>query len=386
MYIRKLIFKLFRPISYLVGYLMPIEKNKIVVSSYAGKGYGDNPKYIVEALLEKKHSLRIIWLLSNTKNINSFPNMVECCEIKSLKGIYHLMTAKVWIDNVRKRIRLKRKQQFYLNTWHGFALKKIERDAENSLSKSYVRVAKRDSNHIDLIVSCSKFMTSIYKNAFWYDGEIIETGAPRNDIILRNDLTIHRKVRDFFNIDYKKGIVLYAPTFRANKSLDTYKLDYELLKKTLEDKFGKKFVVFVRLHPNISNKKLEINFDGETIFDATQYSDMQELLCASDVLITDYSSVMFDFALSKKPCFLFATDIDDYKNDRNFYFDFLELPFLLAESNDSLAKNILDFNTKSYTTALDGFLNKVGIVTDAQASVKCAEIIMERMYESSCSE
>ena len=82
---------------------------------------------------------------------------------------------------------------------------------------------------------------------------------------------------------------------------------------------------------------------------------MQELLCVSDVLITDYSSVMFDFSLSKKPCFLFATDIDDYKNDRNFYFDFRELPFLLAESNDSLAENILDFNLKSYVTALDDF-------------------------------
>lgn len=105
-----------RPIAYLIGYLKPVDKNKIVVSNFSGKGYGDNPKYIVEALLKRKADIRIIWILRNIEDKESLPKGVEYCLEKSFMSSYHLRTAKLWIDNCRKSFHYKRKNQFYLQT------------------------------------------------------------------------------------------------------------------------------------------------------------------------------------------------------------------------------------------------------------------------------
>ena len=366
-----------RPIANLIGGVFPVENRKIVVSHFSGKGYGDNPKYIVNELLKQNANARIIWIIRDEEDKHSIPKGVECCLEKTFMSTYHLRTAKVWIADYRMAFRYKRKNQFYLQTWHGFALKRIEKDAQNNLSKGYVNSAIRDSKHIDIIVSCSKFMTEIYKKSFWYDGKILEFGAPRNDIILKNDVEAKNKVINYFGIKGQNGIVLYAPTFRVDRSLKSYSLDFEKLKAACEQRFGREFVILVRLHPNISNMNLDIDFDRSNIFNATLYQDMQELLCAADIVISDYSSLMFDFALSKKPCFMFATDIDEYKQDRNFYFDLEELPFSIAESNERLRENILNFENDRYVKLVEKFFKSVGMVFEGQASKKCAELILE---------
>lgn len=363
---------------------MPIDDRKIVVSNFSGKGYGDNPKYIVEKLLKKNDALRIIWILRNIDDKETLPTGMEYCLEKSFMAVYHLRTAKVWIDNCRKSYRFKRSNQFYLQTWHGFALKRIEKDVVGSLSKGYIRNAIRDSRHIDLIVSCSRFMTQIYKNSFWYDGEILEIGAPRNDVIIKSDKYIKNKVIDFFDIAEEKGIVLYAPTFRVDKSLEYYSLDYDQVKKACEQKFKKNFTILVRLHPSMSDINLNVNYDGCNIINANKYPDMQELLCATDIVITDYSSLMFDFALSKKPCFLFATDIERYKNDRNFYFDLIQLPFMVAETNELLVENILSFDESIYKGQLCEFFRNVGMIMDGQASKSVTEVILGIMQSPKC--
>ena len=366
-----------RPIAYLIGYLKPVDKNKIVVSNFSGKGYGDNPKYIVEALLKRKADIRIIWILRNIEDKESLPKGVEYCLEKSFMSSYHLRTAKFWIDNCRKSFRYKRKNQFYLQTWHGFALKRIENDVQSNLSNGYVKEAIRDSKHIDLIVSCSSFMSKIYKKSFWYDGKVVELGAPRNDILIKNDIAVSQKVRDYFRISDKTRIVLYAPTFRADKMVDSYTIDYESLKIACQERFKKDFIIFVRLHPSISNADLGIEFDGCNILNVSLYQDMQELLCAVDIVVTDYSSLMFDFALTKKPCFLFATDIDSYKQDRNFYFEVSELPFSMAKSNEELRNNIIYFNNDIYVEKLETFFEKTGMVLSGNASEKCAGIVLD---------
>ena len=366
-----------RPLAYLIGLLMPINDKKIVVSNFSGKGYGDNPKYIVNELLKINANLEIIWLLQNEEDKSSLPKEVNYCLEKSFMSTYHLRTAKIWIDNCRKSFRYKRSEQFHLQTWHGFALKRIEQDVQENLSKGYVKGAIRDSKHIDLIVSCSKFMTELYRNSFWYDGKVLELGAPRNDVFVQKSDEIKRKVFKYFGIGNEKAVALYAPTFRADKSLHAYSIDYEILKKACKNKFGKEFVILVRLHPSISDKNLDINFDGEQLINANLYQDLQELLFVADVVVSDYSSLIFDFALSRKPCFLFATDIDSYRNDRNFYLDLFKLPFSVAETNEALQKNILDFNDEIYKKSLEEFFDAVGMVMPGQASKKCAQLIWE---------
>ena len=148
---------------------------------------------------------------------------------------------------------------------------------------------------------------------------------------------VKEKVYSFYNLSEETKTVVYAPTFRVDWSLEPYSVDYVRLKKACEERFGGKFVVLVRLHPNIAAKSEELGITyNDEIINATYYPDMQELLCACDIVISDYSSLMFDFALSYKPCFQYATDIDAYKGDRNFYFDLSDMPFPMATSNDEL--------------------------------------------------
>lgn len=353
--------------------VLPINKKRVLVSSYYGLGYGDNLKYVVEELL-KNNDLEIIWLVKNKEISKTLPSKVKGVDINSFKSVYYLATSKVWIDNCRKPFILKkRKSQYYVQTWHGFALKKIEKDAENSLSKWYVKNAKKDSKCIDFIISDSKFMDNIYKNSFWYNGETQILGSPRNDIIIEPK-KVKEKVYNYFKLNNSVKTVLYAPTFRADGSLKAYNLDYDKLLKACKERYGEEFVALVRLHPNVINKSSDLTFTSKVI-NASTYPDMQELLSTVDIVISDYSSLMFDFALSFKPCFQFATDIEEYKKDRDFYFDLNSLPFPLATNNEELFSNIINFEKDSYYSGLKDFYDKVGMNLKGDASIKTAEII-----------
>ena len=356
--------------------MLPIRSHKVLVSSYVGRGYGDNPKYIVEALLRLDDSVRIFWIVNNTEEAKSLPASVKPVRKGSLAAIYHMATAKIWIDNCRRVFAKKRKKQFYIQTWHGFALKRIEADVQDQLNPSYVQVAKKDSKAIDLIISEADFMTNIYQKAFWYDGKVVRWGSPRNDAMLDAGKMerFTDKVRQYYALGKDEKIILYAPTFRADHSLEPYKLDFAKVKEACQSRFGGEFKVLVRLHPNIADKSQEL-CAGVSVIDASFYPDMQELLAAADVVISDYSSLMFDFALSMKPCFQFATDIEAYKKDRNFYFSLDKLPFSLGQNNDVLVHNIKAFDEKAYKEALDVFFAHIGMERSGNASEKCAELI-----------
>lgn len=362
--------------------LLPINPRKIVVSNYYGRGFGDNPKAIVQELLRRNADVEIVWLTNGEHAAGSLPEGVKACPYDSLRRIYELSTAKVWIDNCRKGARFKKPGQIYLQTWHGFALKRIERDVADKLPDDYPAYAERDSAQTDLIVSCSRFMTEIYRKSFWYNGEILEFGAPRNDLLCSDADRPDQKVRSALGIPDSRRIVLYAPTFRADGSLDAYNLDYARLCKSCEERFGGRFTAAIRLHPNVAKSAGALHYDGEITFNASPYEDMQELLAAADVIITDYSSLMFDFCLTRRPCFQFAIDIEQYRADRNFYFPLDALPFPLATSNDELAEKIAAFDEAEYASKIDGFIREVGLCVDGRGSERCADWILDKMKGS----
>lgn len=361
---------------------LPIDENKIVVTSFYGRGYGDNPKAIASELLKRNAGVKIVWLVSGEKARESLPEGVTACDYDSPEKIRELSTAKVWIDNSRKGARFKKPGQIYLQTWHGFALKRIEKDAADKLPAEYAEYARRDSAQCDLIVSNSAFMTKIYKESFWYDGEVEEFGSPRNDALFADNSDAVKKVQAALGIPENKKILLYAPTFRATGSLDAYGLDYASAADALAKRFGGEWVVLVRLHPHVTELAKDLKFDREFTFDATAYDDMQELLAASDAVITDYSSLMFDFALTRRPCFQFATDIEAYRGDRNFYFPLDELPFPLAVNNGELRARIESFDEKAYLEKWDAFCKKVGMKEDGHASERCADWIIGKIKEA----
>ena len=356
-----------------------IRKNKIVFDNFLGKGYGCNPKYIAEEIIKQGLDYDLVWLVEDMKQ--EFPKEIRKVKFGSMKALYELATAKVWIDNVRNYKGVdKKKEQYYIQTWHGgIGLKAVEGDAQDTLSKDYIKDAQYDGSIIDLFITNNKEQEEYIKNYFWYSGKIMCCGTPRCDIIYNSTDTIKEKVYSYFNIPKSKKIVLYAPTFRKNNNLDVYKFDYIKCCKNLEKKFGSEFIMLIRLHPNISDLSNQIQYDN-TIKNATGYADIQELLSVVDVVITDYSSLSFDAGLVYKPVFLLAKDLEEYKNnDRKLIYKLEDIPFEISTTEDELYKKIIDFSEKKYKKRCEKFYNKIGIVNNINSSKIIVEEIKERI-------
>lgn len=336
-----------------------INPTKIVFSNFLGRGYGDNPKYITEEILRQNLEWDLVWL---TDDINyCFPEKIRVVQYGSLAAMRELASAKIWIDNVRNSKRpQKKKEQIYLQTWHGgIGFKKVERAVEESLSKEYVLSAKKDGQQTDAIISDCKLKTNLYLNDFWLreDVEVLEVGQPRSDILFSEDKSsMISKVKKYFNIPDDKKVILYVPTFRDDLSKEGYDIDAITIIESFKKRFGGEFVFLVRLHPNVQEQANGLRYD-KNVINATKYPDVQELYIASDFLITDYSSTAFDFSLLNKPVFLYASDYENYEKNRKFILRPEETPYLFAKSNEELKNKILSFSYESYERDLQKFRN-----------------------------
>ena len=361
--------------------VLPLEKNKILFVSYTGKAYSDNPKIIYERIFQDYGSqFKYIWLLNDTKR-----NIEGAVVVKyhSLIALYHIATSKIWIDNCRKAYWVhKRSDQFYLQCWHGtIPLKKIEKNVEDKLPSLYVYSAINDSKMADLFISGCRKMTRIYREAFWYTGKVLECGIPRSDIFYKPNTTVlNTKVRGWFGLSENVNIAIYAPTFRDSRTVDCYDLDCMALKSCLEDKFHCQWKILVRMHPNVLQCQSMLQYDKD-IINASNYPDMNELIVACDFLITDYSSCMFDAMECRKPVVLYATDINEYVDERGFYFSFKELPFEVATDNELLIQKINEFDYESYQERITAFSRKIGLCNNANSAKIIAEYIIKSIQK-----
>lgn len=355
-------------------WILPVNSKKVVFSSFRGRQYSDNPKAVSEKLQEIG-GVEVVWILNNPQYA---PDGVKCVKEKSLGEIFELATSKVWVDNCRKRRWIpKRKTQFYIQLWHGnIAGKKVEGDAD--LSPEYIKGAKYDSRIADLFISGSKWATNNYREAFWYDGEIAEYGNPRSDIFYTDHEHIIKKVRTFYGINKDTRIALYAPTFRNNKRLDVYNLDYQRLLDRLAKKWGGDWVVLVRLHPNLTDLQDQIPYSSQ-VMNGLSYQEINDLIVSCDLLITDYSSCMFDAMEAGKKVFLYALDAKEYENERGHYFSLRELPFGYNESTDELLASIDNFDIDKFSDKVDMFKKSCGIINDGHASERVANRIISEL-------
>lgn len=384
----KLLYKISQPIYYFLKdfklkikqlvfspfLLMPIKNNKIVFVSYKGDGFGDSGKRIIEYMEEVKaiDSFEVYWALSSKEDKKKLPNSITGIKYPSISFYYHMSTAKFWIDNSRKyEYPFKRSKQKYIQNWHGgLALKKIEKDAGNKLSDYYIHNAKRDSDMVDLFTSNSKFQTNLIKESFWYNGEIAEIGTPRVDYLLKvND---KEEVKQKLGIPLDKKVALYAPTFRNTYDQSNFINDFEKLSENLTD-----YIFLVRYHPN-DKKRIQIQ-PRENVMDATNYPDMYELMKAADILITDYSSSMFEFSFMKKPVFLFVKDYNEYLDERGLYFNIEKLPYSLVSNEKDLIESINNFNLIQYQKELESFFRKIDLYEQGNASKSMYNYMMSQI-------
>ena len=350
------------------------KNNKVVMQNFAGKGYGDNPKYIAKALIDSDDQYDLVWIVNDIHKYK-FPKEIRVVKKGTLKEIFELATAKFWIDNNRKPYYLyKNPKQKYIQTWHGFyPFKKMEKDAEDSLGIDYVRDAMHDGEITDLMVSGCRIRTQLYKESFWYKGEVLNCGTPRNDIFFSG--------KDYKNIVYNKlGInknyntILYCPTFRDNHSIKAYDLDFDMVLKALKTKFGGGWCFLIRLHPAVRERSKELKLT-ERCIDVSSYDDIQELFVAADAMITDYSDCMFEFSLTRKPVWIYASDCEEYIGQRDFYYNIHDLPFNISENNSSVINGILNYDDETYRKKIDEFFIKIECYENGTASQAVAKYI-----------
>lgn len=357
---------------------LPIKKRKIFFLSYYGSQYGCNPKYLSEYMFKNCRDWIIVWGFTEPQKYH-LPG-IRKVKYLSLHYFYELCTSEVFVTNYRMPEHYrKRNGQLYMQTWHSsLRLKKIEGDAEYSLPPNYVKMAKRDSLQTDVLLSGCRYSTDIFERAFWYTGSIISTGTPREDLLFLKDNMKRKEVLSNLGISHDVHVVLYAPTFRKDNSLGNYNLDFQRVQNSLAAKFGGEWCVVLRLHPHLKNYSQKLIEGNPTLKDATNYDDIQELLFVSDCVISDYSSLIFDFALTKRPCFLYASDLNSYlKNDRALYFNIEDLPFPVSRDNDELNLQIQEFNQNVYISNICSFLQQVGSYETGHACENVINYILE---------
>lgn len=374
LYVRAILKAIPYRICYFFFHFVPIDQNKIVITNYFEKGFSDNSKYICEELKRKRKKYKIIWICSK-KYFSTLPDYIIPVKVGSVKAYFELTTAKIWLDNCRKDFFIKkRSEQVYIQLWHGgIGMKKVEQLAEDDLDSVYIKSAKNDSRMMDYAISNSLYRTNIYKNNFWYNGEILELGCPRNDIFFNCDKSILKvKIANRYNFNCNDNIVLYVPTFRKGYDFDYNSFEFKKMISKLKQKYNNNYLLIVKLHSNVKNYNIRVS---ENIINASDYPDVSELLMISDIVISDYSSVIFDSLYTSAKLYLYLPDFSDYQKNRGLNLNIMELPFSVSKSSDELIKNILNNDFDNYLNHIEKFKLDMKLVDDGFASNRVTNLI-----------
>lgn len=338
---------------------LPMRKNRIMFESFLGRNISGNPKYLYKQMvkdgLDKKYEL--IWILNDlSEDIEGNHKKVKR---KTLKYYYYMATSKYWIFNCRQADEIKkRKENIYLQTWHGTPLKKLAMDMDNVRMagqtdiEDYKNKFYSNSRRWDYLISQNDYSTNIFKRAFAFNKKMLDFGYPANDILYsKNNIDDINGIKSKLGIPNNKKVILYAPTWRDDNFYKKghYRMSIQLDLDKMQRELGDEYVVLLRMHYLITNNINIENYKG-FVLDYSQGYDIQELYLASDILITDYSSVMFDYSNLKRPIIFFTYDIEQYRDSlRGFYFDFEnEAPGPLVQTTDEVINSIKTIDKINY--------------------------------------
>lgn len=359
--------------------------NQIMFISFGGKFYSDSPRSIYEYLYNN-HSdeFKFVWVIDDKKTeIPGNPKKVQRFSKEYYKEV---AKSKYWVTNGRHAIRLKkRKNQVLISTWHGTPLKKLGFDIGNLYGKNpnQKKLYRKVSKAWDYLISPSAFVSEKLRSSFGYDGVILEEGYPRNDKLYNATESEINEIRESLNIPKDKKVILYAPTWRDDKFYEDGSIEFKLemdldkLKESLSDEY----VLLVKTHYFVGNKLDLSNYEG-FVYNVSTYDDIVDLYLISDILITDYSSVFFDFANLKRPMLFYTYDLDKYENVlRGFYIDIhTDVPGPLVFTTDELVDKILNIDevNEEYSEKYDEFYNKFCYIDDGDSSKRVVEKIWNK--------
>ncbi|HVH79916.1 MAG TPA: CDP-glycerol glycerophosphotransferase family protein, partial [Stellaceae bacterium] len=375
---KKIIAVIIRFFMHTMNFFIKMDDKMVLYLSFDGRSYSDNPKAIYETMLTdaKFDKYQLIWALKE-------PVIISGCKVikrQSLAYFYYLSKAKYWVfNNKMPDYYIKRADQVYLQTWHGTPLKRLAHDMPD-LGITYYRSKQtyqemvsaydKDSQLWDYLISPNQFSTAVFCSAFKVNREkIIETGYPRNDILTTVSTEKIQGVKEKFNIPSNKQVILYAPTWRDNAfNLQGYTFELTLDFTKWHKILGDDYVIIFKPHYLIAQHFVVPNGLSEFVLTMPATADINELYIISDQLITDYSSVFFDYAILNRPIYFYMFDFETYRDDlRGFYLQVPKaLPNDICYTQDQLLTAISSgqFNFKR----LAAFNEKFNHLQDGKAS------------------
>ena len=342
-----------------IGLFIKIDNNLIIFNSFGGKRYDDSPKaiYLYMKSNPKYKNYKLIWSLDDPSIVD---NSVLCVKNNTMKFFITALKAKYWITNssLERGLKFKKKKTIYINTWHGTALKKLGNDLDAKNMKFITSKA-------DIYYAQSKYDVDIFNKSFnWEKDKIKIVGLPRNDELVNINNNEIIDIKNRIKLPLDKKIILYAPTFRE--------FDYDkngcFLKPPIDikkwnNKLSNDYIILFRAHYEV-NKVLNIKNDG-FIYDMSNYPNLNELLKISDILISDYSSIMIDYSILERPIYAYTYDYEIYNQKRGLYIDLNNtLPNGITKNEDELLNEIIncDFNKQKEKTIIfkNKFIEKCG--------------------------
>lgn len=363
----------------------------IIFESFLGKQYSDNPRALYEYMSINHPGYRLLWSVDK-KHTKVFRE----CEIPYVtrltpSWLIYMSKATLWVTNSRLPLWIpKARGTTYLQTWHGTPLKRLANDMDevhmpNTDTESYKKNFTYEAAKWDYLVSPNRYSTNIFRRAFNYNHEVLETGYPRNDFLYNHNSEKSRKeLKKALGLPQDKKIILYAPTWRDNDYHEkgrykfSLQFDADRMYRTLADDY----IIILRLHYLIADNVDSSQYEG-FLYDFSKHEEIRDLYTISDLLITDYSSVFFDYANLRRPMLFYVYDIDDYRDNlRGFYFDFEhEAPGPLVKTTDGLIAQIresetADFNDRYNTGA---FRNRFCYLEDGRASQQVSDEIIRHL-------
>lgn len=359
-----------------------MNENLIFFESFHGQSYSNNPKYIYEKMLEMGlgDKYTFVWSYKGNLKIPGNPIIVNNLEPEYSK---YLAQAKYWVNNGTFPFLDKQEKRVYLQTWHGTPLKRLGVDVQVENPKIGWEHLYKESRNWNFLISANNYSSTIFKRAFKYNGEILEVGYPANDIFYLKDDEFKRYLKEKFSFGDKK-VILYAPTFRDDAIDETGNRYFNLLLdlQKMCSKFKDEYILLLKTHSIVSNS-LEIEGNlKDFVFDFSNYDDIHELFLISDILITDYSSVFFDFAHSKNPILFFVPDFEKYNSEiRGLYIDMKKgLPGPLLMNNNELISAIENIEEvkKEFESCYESFYQIYCSIGHGDASKKVIDTLLNR--------
>lgn len=362
------------------GRTFAFDGNKVVFSSFSGRSYSDNPRYISEKLHEMYPEAHISWLATRPDELRGeVPDYVHLYGRNSVRGTFELGSARVWVDNFTKSPYLphKKGKQFYMQTWHGDRpFKTIGYD--NDILEQY-RMEYRLEEDCDVFLIGSDFGKRVMDTAFRCKGEYLKYGAPRNDILVRQDPAEIAAVKAKIGVDPAIKLLLYAPTYRETTNTVPKDAQMDLLRtlEHLEKTTGDKWMCLYRAH--YLSAGIDLDSVRDRLIDMSRYGDMSELLLISDMLLTDYSSSATDYCIMDRPVLLFQADIEEYLANRKMYFKISDSPFMVAMNQAELEQLISSLTPEKIAENCRALREFFGFAETGRATEEACKYVIDKL-------